>query len=181
MKIREGKNSRDTRVLFSTFVIFSILLLGSVTTSQDVFATGNETPMDGSCEGGLKNDDGGPTMIDVGAGSEITGVCVKSGSESINDGQHSVLVTMDTTIAYCYVVDFSADRSKVTITEEDGCKAISHIDYFVIPGDMIGGHGIPNDKTSLLVAGSQVTTSWMIPLLVSAVGIGIFIVSYKKE
>ena len=46
---------------------------------------------------------------------------------------------------------------------------------------MIGGHGgIPN-KTSLLVAGSQLTASWMIPLLVSAVGIGIFVISYKKE
>jgi len=46
---------------------------------------------------------------------------------------------------------------------------------------MIGGHGgIPN-KTALLVAGSQLTASWMIPLLVSAVGIGIFVISYKKE
>jgi len=48
-------------------------------------------------------------------------------------------------------------------------------------GMMIGGHGGITDKTSLIVAGAQVSSSWMIPLLVSAVGIGIFIVSYKKE
>jgi len=180
LEIREGKNSRDTRVLFSTFVIFSILLLGSVTTSQVVFADANDTPGDGSCEGGPTNDDGGPTMIDVGAGNIITGVCVKSGNEALGAYQHSVLITEDGTIADCYVVS-GIGTSKVTITEKEGCKDISHVDYFVEPGDLIGGHGIPNDKTSLLVAGSQVTTSWMIPLLVSAVGIGIFIVSYKKE
>ncbi len=180
MEIREGKNSRDTRVLFSTIVIFSILLLGSVTTSQVVFADGKDTPEDGSCEGGPTNEDGGPTMIDVGAGNIITGVCVKSGNKSMGDYQHSELITMDTTIAYCYVVT-GIGTSKVTITEKEGCKAISHVDYFVEPGDLIGGHGVPNDKTSLLVAGSQVTGSWMIPLLISAVGIGIFIVSHKKE
>jgi len=180
LETREGKNSRDARVLFSTIVIFSILLLGSVTTSQVVFADGNDTPADGSCEGGPTNEDGGPTMIDVGAGSTITGVCVKSGSESIGDNQHSELITMDGTIAYCYVVS-GIGTSKVTITEKKDCKEISHVDYFVEPGDLIGGHGISNDKTSLLVAGSQITGSWMIPLLVSAVGIGVFVVSYKKE
>ncbi len=180
MEIREGKNSRDTRVLFSTFVIFSILLLGSVTTSQVVFADGNDTPGDGSCEGGPTNDDGGPTMIDVGAGNIITGICIKSGSQAFPPEQHSELITTNGLIESCYLVS-GIGTSKVTITEEDGCKAISHVDYFVEPGDLIGGHGIPNDKTSLLVAGSQVTGSWMIPLLVSAVGIGIFIVSYKKE
>jgi len=49
------------------------------------------------------------------------------------------------------------------------------------PPDMVGGHGGITDKTSLIVAGAQVSSSWMIPLLVSAVGIGIFVVSYKKE
>jgi len=179
LKIREGKNSIDTRVLFSTFVIFSILLLGSVTTSQIVFADGKDTPMDGSCEGGPTNHDGGTTTITV--DGIITGVCVKSGNEALGTDKHSLLVTTSpTTIDYCYLVT-GIGTNQVTVTALENCKAISHVDYFVEPGDVIGGHGMPNDKTSLLVAGSQVTGSWMIPLLVSAVGIGIFVVSYKKE
>jgi len=178
LEIREGKNSRDTRVLFSTFVIFSILLLGSVTTSQVVFADANDTPGDGSCEGGPTNDDGGTTVITV--DGIITGVCVKSGDEALKTDKHSLLVTSNITIDYCYAVT-GIGTNQVTVTALENCKAISHVDYFVEPGDLIGGHGIPNDKTSLLVAGSQVTSSWMIPLLVSAVGIGIFVVSYKKE
>ncbi len=178
MEIREGKNSRDARVLFSTFVIFSILLLGSVTTSQFVFADGNDTPADGSCEDGPTNEDGGPTMIDVGTGNIITGICVKSGDEAIGDDKHSGLVTSNTTIDDCYVVTF-VSPSIVTITENQNCKEISHIDFFFEPGDMVGGHGGITDNTALLVSGSHLTASWMIPLLVSAIGIGVFIVTRK--
>ncbi len=46
---------------------------------------------------------------------------------------------------------------------------------------MVGGHGGIISKTSLLVTGATLNASWMIPLLVSAVGIGIFVITYKKE
>ncbi len=48
-----------------------------------------------------------------------------------------------------------------------------------IPDDMVGGHGGITDNTALLVSGSHLTASWMIPLLVSAIGIGVFVVTRK--
>jgi len=40
---------------------------------------------------------------------------------------------------------------------------------------LIGGTIIPLDTTSLLLAGTQMTASWLIPVIVSAIGIGIVI------
>ena len=40
---------------------------------------------------------------------------------------------------------------------------------------LIGGALIPIDTTSLLLAGAQMTAAWMIPVIVSAIGIGIVI------
>jgi len=48
------------------------------------------------------------------------------------------------------------------------------------PG-IVGGHGGIISNTSLLVTGATLNASWMIPLLVSAVGIGLFVITYKKE
>jgi len=45
--------------------------------------------------------------------------------------------------------------------------------------DIVGGHGGITDNTALLVSGSHLTASWMIPLLVSAIGIGVFIITRK--
>ncbi len=49
------------------------------------------------------------------------------------------------------------------------------------PPDIVGGHGGPIDKTALMVTGAQLSASWMIPVLISAVGIGVFVITYKKE
>jgi len=43
------------------------------------------------------------------------------------------------------------------------------------PSQPIGGTLIPIDKTSLLLAGTQMTAVWMIPVIVSAIGIAIVI------
>jgi len=160
----------------TAIVIFSVLVLVSANMSQFAFATGNDSPPE--CEGGTTDETGGPTTIDVGAGNIITGICVKSGDEAIGDDKHSGLVTSNTTIDECYVVTF-VSPSIVTITENQNCKEISHIDFFFEPGDMVGGHGGITDNTALLVSGSHLTASWMIPLLVSAIGIGVFIVTRK--
>jgi len=47
------------------------------------------------------------------------------------------------------------------------------------PPDIVGGHGGITDNTALLVSGSHLTASWMIPLLVSAIGIGVFVFTRK--
>jgi hypothetical protein len=47
------------------------------------------------------------------------------------------------------------------------------------PPDIVGGHGGPIDKTALLVTGAQLSASWMLPVLISAIGIGVFVVTRK--
>jgi len=39
--------------------------------------------------------------------------------------------------------------------------------------------GGPIDKTALMVTGAQLNASWMIPVLISAIGIGVFVVTRK--
>jgi len=45
--------------------------------------------------------------------------------------------------------------------------------------ELVGGHGGITDNTALLLSGSHLTASWMIPLIVSAIGIGVFVVTRK--
>jgi len=47
------------------------------------------------------------------------------------------------------------------------------------PPDLVGGHGGITDNTALLVSGSHLIASWMIPLIVSAIGIGVFVFTRK--
>ena len=46
---------------------------------------------------------------------------------------------------------------------------------FLVAMMAVGGDIIPLDTTMILVAGTQTTAAWMIPVLVSAIGIGIVI------
>ncbi len=49
----------------------------------------------------------------------------------------------------------------------------------IVNGCAVGGELIPIDSTALLLAGAQMTTSWLIPVLISAVGIGLVLVRKK--
>ena len=49
-----------------------------------------------------------------------------------------------------------------------------------LPGTIIGGKLIPIETTSLLLASAQ-SFSWMIPVILSVIGIGLFVVSRKSE
>jgi len=40
---------------------------------------------------------------------------------------------------------------------------------------IVGGNLIPVDTTSLILAGTQMDAAWMIPVIISAIGIGIVI------
>jgi len=44
----------------------------------------------------------------------------------------------------------------------------------------VGGELIPIESTSLILAGAQ-SFSWMIPVILSGIGIGLFVVSRKPE
>jgi len=56
---------------------------------------------------------------------------------------------------------------------------IQQIKAKIVP-DIVGGHGGPIDKTALMVTGAQLNASWMIPVLISAIGIGVFVVTRKS-
>jgi len=47
-------------------------------------------------------------------------------------------------------------------------------------GVAIGGEIIPLDTTALLLAGAQMNAAWMIPVVLSGIGIGLFVV-YRKS
>ena len=104
----KDKNSFGIRVI--PFVIFSIIVLGSVTTSQFAFSDG-DGPIE--CEGGLTDESGGTTTITK--GRVITAVCIKSGNESIDGMKHSELIMLDVTIDNCYVVE-GLGTNQVTVS-----------------------------------------------------------------
>jgi len=52
--------------------------------------------------------------------------------------------------------------------------------YSQLPAEVVGGEIIPIETTSLLIASAQ-TFSWMIPVVLSVLGIGLFVVSRKPE
>ena len=58
------------------------------------------------------------------------------------------------------------------IVEDRFCSLATKVP---VTGPPIGGTFIPTDTTSLLLAGAQMTASWLIPVIVSAIGIGIVI------
>ena len=167
-------------------------MLGLVTT-QFAFADGKDSPAE--CLGGLMDETGGSTTIDVGVGNMITGICIKSGNDTFDDEdddeddddlKHSGLIIEDGIVGNgddeddCYmIVGMGTQTVTITETGEDDCKAISHVDYMGYVGDLVGGHGGITDNTALLVSGSHLTASWMIPLIVSAIGIGVFVVTRK--
>jgi len=56
-----------------------------------------------------------------------------------------------------------------------GSRFVDNGDKIGPPTTAIGGEWIPLDTTMVLVAGTQATAAWMIPVIVSAIGIGIVI------
>ena len=171
----------------TTIVIFSVLLLVSANTSQFAFANGAGSPAE--CMTGLKDESGGSTTINIDPEFHISGICIKTGNggtpPSFPEGDHSNLIIVDGTygqdnILGCYEVS-GLLTNQVTVTDKmlTDCMATSHVDYVVEPWDMVGGHGGITDNTALLVSGSHLTASWMLPLIVSAIGIGVFVVTRK--
>jgi len=58
--------------------------------------------------------------------------------------------------------------------------AVGAITSMAPPPEIIGGEIIPTESISLILAGAQ-TFSWMIPVMLSVLGIGLFVVSRKSE
>jgi len=61
-----------------------------------------------------------------------------------------------------------------------GCVNVAIPACFPDDSSVIGGEIIPIESTTLILAGAQ-TFSWMIPVVLSVLGIGLFVVSRKSE
>ncbi len=160
------QNSFGIRLI--PIVIFSIIVLGTVSTSQFAFSDGGG-PIE--CEGGPTDSTGGTTSIIE--NFIITGICIKSGNEAMDGMKHSGLIITDGTIDDCYVVE-GLQTNQVTVSSNSGCKEISHVDYFL--GRFIGGSIIPIQNNALLLAGAKLTAAWMIPVIVAGIGFGLVLV-----
>jgi len=76
----------------------------------------------------------------------------------------------------------SSPVSSITFTPGAGAGS-GTLEGTIIPGaecPVVGGELLPIDNTALLLAGAQ-TFSWMIPVVLSVIGIGLFVVSRKSE
>ena len=69
-----------------------------------------------------------------------------------------------------YENECEAEKAGVEVAREGECIDIN-----------VGGELIPIDATTLILAGTQITASWMIPVIVSAVGIGLVFVRKSKN
>jgi len=74
----------------------------------------------------------------------------------------------------------SPDEELSSITAAGFVSPIGTLDHFprgltVIPVSVVGGELIPLDSSMILVAGAQYTAAWMIPVIVSGIGIAIVI------
>jgi len=78
---------------------------------------------------------------------------------------------------YLYYTQTTRDRDNLLQQIQADVKFIPP--PVIPPPDLVGGHGGITDNTALLVSGSHLTASWMIPLLVSAIGIGVFVFTRK--
>ncbi len=182
----EGKNPSHIRLGTITIVICSILLLGPASASQFAFADGNDSPPE--CDiGPTDNSGNNPTIINAIVGT-IDKICIKDGTMAfeipLNSGnffQHSLPITVDGKYGVNQCYDVSGMQTQFVTVTDCPSMGLSHVDFMVEFNGKVGGHGGITSKTSLLVTGATLNASWMIPLLVSAVGIGIFVITYKKE
>ena len=162
--------------LLNKFLILLVLSLSILLGSQEVLggqptnqppvadAGPNQTVGDGNCNGqelvtldgsGSFDPDGDPlsfTWTEPPGGSVIaTGA---QPSVSFATGIHTIGLTVED--------PFGSSDSDTVVIEVIACTPV-------------GGEFIPLDTTMVLVAGSQNTAAWMIPVLVSAIGIAIVI------
>jgi len=112
------------------------------------------------------------TALDVDGGSSDD-VGIQSLSVSPNIFSCSSLGANTVTLT---VTDTSGNTStcQAVVTVEDPQNAC------LVDNQVIGGEIIPIEATSLILAGAQ-SFSWMIPVVLSILGIGLFVVSRKSE
>ena len=144
-----------------------------------------------SLDGDLVNECGGTITIEGGDGFHSGGIqaidlgeiVTNFGTITLNggDGQQSGEILFSDTL-----------NNHGTINENPGSGPSSGIVILVgnavfndnlpnnCPSEIVGGELMPIETTTLILAGAQ-TFSWMIPVILSVLGIGLFVVSRKSE
>jgi len=136
--------------------------------SSDTECSNADTCFNGECN--PNNESGSITCGDTGTACTNQDTCDGSGGCSDN-GFASDITSCEADGDQCTGPD-TCDGSGVCLVGE-------RIDD--IPGCFpVGGSIIPIESTSLILSGAQ-TFSWMIPVVVSGIGIGLFVVSRKSE
>ncbi len=120
---------------------------------------------------------------DVNIGSEIDStftVTLKNGATPVSTFQFNA---PDDVLSFVGVQsDMSFD--KVEIRETTGGIDDENFGEFytgITTANQVGGKLLPIDTTALLLAGAQMNAAWMIPVVLSVLGIGLFVVLRKSE
>jgi len=161
-------------------VSFSILLGSNLEAEAGVEVPGSiEGTKWNDLDGDGVRDAGEPGLpnweIEIGDGKTTTTVLTDAnGDYSFSDLAN--IYTVTEVLQLGWVQTFPTSGSHMVIL--GGGQVVQDIDFGNvrdIDGPAVGGELIPVDSTSLLVAGAQTNAAWMIPVIVSAIGIGIVI------
>jgi len=87
---------------------------------------------------------------------------------------------------YIYECLPNPDRETVSIFSTSEDTVFTKVEFWTTsfsdePPRVVGGELLTIDSTSLLVAGVQTNAAWLIPVVLSVLGIGLFVVSRKSE
>jgi len=117
--------------------------------------------------GGLAEEPANGSML-----GELFSTILKVQFEMIRDGDRYWYQNRDLSeeqlniIENSYLSDIIMRNTKITSMQGN---------VFVMPSSAVGGHMIPVDTTTLMLAGVQYTAVWLIPVLVSSIGFAIVI------
>jgi len=95
----------------------------------------------------------------------------------MTQGTYQATQPSTNTMMWFFECDPNPDWEEIVFTYDPGLTSILQVDIWTnsFGRSAVGGEMIPLDSTMVLVAGSQTTAAWMIPVIVSAIGIGIVI------
>jgi len=91
-------------------------------------------------------------------------------------GTYQATIPAQNTIMWFLICDPNPDWEEIDFTYDPALTSILQVDIWTTSFDhTVGGEFIGVDSTALLVTGAQMNAAWMIPVIVSAIGIGIVI------
>ena len=109
------------------------------------------------------------------------GSCHFEGPNALPPGTYTVTEVNDENLIAADCGQGTGNTFTVAAGEMVTCRFVNMAEPEPMPmPDAIGGSIIPVETTSLLVAGAQ-SNSWMIPLILSGIGIGLFVATRKTE